>query len=254
MGILTSGLALAASAAKSIEIIPEGEIAVLRRAGSYTRRYDSQIHKYIPGDFYRPEAGDFLGHRGKGVALSWPFAERYVRFSKLPNTDTLPNQILTSKEKLQMMVGSSIIWHVIGEGVAPYKALYAVDSTRGEDIIPELRQRVIPTCAQAVAKVMNGMSSDAMYEFAKLDERIKDECEKPLSNIGVNLIQVQFESPYETPAEVNRQATFELADAIRTANQNQSLGAMAAASAMRESPVEVLPIPRQSSQAEYGAA
>lgn len=215
MAWITGGLASAGALLKSIEHIPDGELAVKVRGGRLDRRYNSY--------FYTKRPGDFHGYRGKGLAFSIPFLERYVRVNIQENVDTLPNLTLTSQEGLQMLVGSAVTWHVIGEGDNPYKALLKLNDPFNKNNFAELRQKVVKISAQGLSVVMNGMPEKQMYEFDEISGNVRDECKDELFDYGVNMVGMQFEAPYLTPAEVHRQATLEMAGAVSKAGQAQAL-------------------------------
>lgn len=237
MSMLTGGLALAAGAAKCVEFVHAGEVAVKRRAGSYDSRrmvrfstFSPYIHTYEAGN-----EGFRYGIKGRGLAFSWPGIERWVHISTLPNTDNqLPPQIVTCKEERQVKVGAAITWRVIDDEDAIYRALWAVNNNKAANIIPELRPLVIDTAAQQLAVVMNGKTFEEMHQFKDRQAEMMANCYEPMNDMGIGLDRVFFQSPYFTEADIAQQAMRETARIHARAAHEQAEASIQAAQTLAQ--------------------
>lgn len=240
MSMITGGLAFIAGAAKSIEHVPYGELAVKVRAGRYQRRFDG-----LWSD--KKRAGDYYGYRGQGWAISMPFAERYVRVNTQLNVDPLPELPITSKEGLQMLIGSAVTWHVMGTDDNPYKALMKLNDSYNKNNLQELRELVVGIAAQGLSVVLNDVPRSAMFDFREIDGNVKDECGPRLLDYGVNLVQMQFKSPYESGPQLTKDAAVEAAQIQAEATRELAAAHIEAARILSEAV-------RDSGQSQHVAA
>lgn len=225
MGVLTGGLALAAGAAKCVDFIESGSVAVKRRCGRLERKYWDYFYEHGPGERY--------GMKEQGRVFSLPFFERVIHISTMKNPDNeLPAQHVQSAEKYQVTIPASIVWHIMHDEDAVYRALYSVNLNRNTDVIGSLRPLVIDKAARQLFRVMVKKPFDEMLDVDARENDMFSACAEPLSEMGVALDEVIIKSPSFTDAEREGQAKVA---AARILAESNLLAAQEIGSAIRDS-------------------
>lgn len=234
------------AAAKSVQILGYGDLAVQTRAGSLTRSYDAKpLHRLLAlaqgyENYEVPRAGSYYGYvgaeqGGKRVLFSLPFFERYVRISIQENVDPVPNQFVKSQEGNWMAVGTAVTWRIMGHGDNPYKSLLRLNDPYNANNHKELRQKVVKISGQAVSAVMQKKPEEEMYEFETLTGEIIDQSTAKLGSYGVEMVGVDFENPYETSWSRQARAIESLSQVLRDVSLNEgAAAAVAIATQMNE--------------------
>lgn len=203
MGFVTGGLGVATAALRCFESVPPGVMAVKLRWGSEIRKHNSYFYTQVPGDRY--------GAKSKGPIFSLPGIERYVHITTRPDMegDRLKPQLAQTNVGQWVRVGGSVVWHVMHDEDAVYRALGAVNNRK--EVVPQIKTLVLESTSQALGQIMNGKSLEAMTDVDQRRMELIDKCTKSLFDIGVNLQNVYFDNPHYTEAEMQKQALIESA-------------------------------------------
>lgn len=165
-GILTglSSAALASGAViKAAHRVEANEMGVRTRRGGKTHRTRGE------------RAGELFGIVGPGMHAATPFFSSIKAISVADRLSSLPD-ITVDRCEGQHRIISSIIWRVLAEDDAPYKALFnAKDQT-------ELTQVMTGLCVSGLREVMESLPGDKFKDSQEVNGSVQEIVNEPLAD------------------------------------------------------------------------